>query len=675
VAGQDRYAVLSHALWQQRFGGQSSIIGRYIELEGVSRQVVGVMPADFRFPSPRTQVWIPLDNDPRNPVLYWADDFMPVLGRLRPGATVDQARAEIRAFQSRVGELFPWPMPASWNAEVSVVPLQDGMVSDVRTRLLVLLAAVLFVVLIACANVANLTLARAATREKEVSVRAALGAVPRRIARQVLTESVLVATLGAALGILFATQGLALLKTWLPADTPRLAEAQVDWRVLLFTGALTILTGFSSGLAPALQSLRTSATQALRAGGRDGSLPLSRRLRGALVIGEVASAVLLVIAAGLFIRSFWSLSHVNPGFEADKLLTARLTPNQSYCADPERCVTFYRSLLEELQAMPAVSSAAVVNTLPLGGRVAKRTFDVEGYLPPSGQNSPLFWLHAVSPDYFRAMGIPVVSGRDFAGSDQAGAPVAVVTLATARRFWPNQNAVGKHIRLLGDSDWRTVVGVVADVRSYDLERDIPSWMAGVAYLPYNSAATLEDKRLPSDMTLVLRSGADRSQIAKSLRETVAALNPEMPVSELKTMSAVVSDASATSRSTTLLFSIFAALALTLGAIGIYGVLSFLVSNRTREIGIRMAVGAQRRDVLWTVLKEGGKFSLSGIALGAAGAFLLTRGLSSQLYGVSATDPATFAAVPLVIAMVALLACYLPARRATRVDPMTALRYE
>jgi len=674
-ASQDRYFVLSHALWQQRFGGNSSIIGRYIELEGVSRQVVGVMPADFRFPSPRTQVWLPLDNDPRNPVLYWAGDFMPVLGRLHPGATVDQARAEIRTFQSRVGELFPWPMPASWNASVSVVPLQDGMVSDVRTRLLVLLAAVLFVVLIACANVANLTLARAATREKEVSVRAALGAVPRRIARQVLTESVLVAALGATLGILFATQGLALLKAWLPADTPRLAEAQVDWRVLLFTGTLTILTGLASGLAPALQSLKTSAAQALRAGGRDGSLPLSQRLRRALVIGEVASAVLLVIAAGLFIRSFWSLSHVNPGFEADRLITARLTPNQSFCADPERCVTFYRSLLQQLQAIPAVSSAAVVNTLPLTGRVAKRTFDLEGYVPPPGQNSPLFWLHAVSPDYFRVMNIPVVSGRDFADSDQAGAPVAVVSAATARRFWPDQNAVGKHLRLLGASDWRTVVGVVADVRSYDLQQDIPSWMAGVAYLPYNSAATLEDKRLPADMTLVLRTGADRSQIAKSLRETVAALYPEMPVSELKTMSAVLSDASATSRSTTLLFSIFAALALTLGAIGIYGVLSFLVSNRTREIGIRMAVGAQRRDVLWTVLKEGGKLSLSGIALGAAGAFLVTRGLSSQLYGVSATDPATFAAVPLVIAMVALLACYLPARRATRVDPMVALRYE
>jgi putative ABC transport system permease protein len=311
----------------------------------------------------------------------------------------------------------------------------------------------------------------------------------------------------------------------------------------------------------------------------------------------------------------------------------------------------------------------------LTGRVAKRTFDLEGYVPPPGQNSPLFWLHAVSPDYFRVMNIPVVSGRDFADSDQAGAPVAVVSAATARRFWPDQNAVGKHLRLLGASDWRTVVGVVADVRSYDLQQDIPSWMAGVAYLPYNSAATLEDKRLPADMTLVLRSGSDRAQIAKSLRETVAALYPEMPVSELKTMSAVVSDASATSRSTTLLFSIFAALALTLGAIGIYGVLSFLVSNRTREIGIRMAVGAQRRDVLWTVLKEGGKLSLSGIALGAAGAFLVTRGLSSQLYGVSATDPATFAAVPLVIAMVALLACYLPARRATRVDPLTALRCE
>src|SRR5262249_13112669 len=373
-AGRDRYVILSHALWQQRFGGERSVIGRYIELEGVSRQVVGVMPHDFRFPSPRTQVWVPLHNDPSDPVLYWADDFMPILGRLHPGASVEQARAEVRIFQSRVGELFPWPMPANWNADVSIVPLQDGMVTDVRPRLLVLLAAVLFVVLIACANVANLTLARAATREKELSVRAALGAPPRRIARQVLTESFLVATLGAALGILFASQGLAVLKAWLAADTPRLAEAQVDWRVLLFTGTLTILTGLASGLAPALQSLKTSATQALRAGGRAGCLPLSQRLRGVLVIGEVASAVLLVIAAGLFIRSLWSLSHVNPGFESDNLLTARLTPNQSYCAAPERCVNFYRSLLQQLQAMPAVSSVAVVNTLPLGGRVAKRTF-------------------------------------------------------------------------------------------------------------------------------------------------------------------------------------------------------------------------------------------------------------------------------------------------------------
>ena len=675
TAGQDRYVVISHALWQQRFGSDRSIIGRYIELEGVNRQVVGVMPADFRFPSERTQVWLPLHNDPRNAVLYWADDFMPVLGRLHPGANIEQARAEVRTFQSRVGELFPWPMPASWNADVSVVPLQEGMVTDVRTRLLVLLAAVLFVVLIACANVANLTLARAATREKEVSVRAALGAVPRRIARQVLTESVLVATLGAAMGILFAMQGLALLKAWLPAETPRLAEAQVDWRVLLFTATLTVLTGLASGLAPALQSLKTSATQALRAGGRDGSLPLSKHLRGALVIGEVASAVLLVIAAGLFIRSLWSLSHVNPGFDADKLLTARLTPNQSYCADPDRCVTFYRSLLQQLQAMPAVSSVAVVNTLPLSGRVAKRTFDLEGYVPPLGQNSPLFWLHAVSPDYFRVMRIPVVLGRDFAESDQAGAPVAIVTAATARRFWPNQNVVGKHIRLLGESDWRTIVGIVSDVRCYDLQQDIPSWMAGAAYLPYNSAATLEDKRLPAEMTLVLRSASDDAQIAKSLRATVASLNPEMPVSEVKTMAAVVSDAAATSRSTTFLFSIFAALALTLGTIGIYGVLSFLVSNRTREIGIRMAIGAQRRDVLWSILREGGKLSLSGIALGAVGALLLTRALTSQLYGISVTDPVTFATVPLIIAIVALLACYVPARRATRVDPMTALRYE
>jgi len=675
IPGQDDYVMLSHTLWQQRFGGDPTIIGRSIQLQGINRQVVGVMHENFRFPSAKTQVWVPLHNDPRNVIQYWADDFMPALGRLRQGFTLKQAQTEIRVFQSHLSAMFPWPMPSDWNADASVVPLRNGMVADVRLRLLMLLGAVTLIVLIACVNVANLTLAYSATREKEIAVRTALGAGRKRIVVQLLTESVLLAGLGALLGLALATKGFFLLKAVLPTDTPRLHDAHMDWRVLVFTGALAILTGLLSGLAPALQSSRTSPTKTLRAGGHASTLPLSRRLRSGLMVAEVAFAVLLVTAAGLLIRSFWALSHVNPGFQSEHVMTARVTPNQSICSDPQRCLTFYRTVLDKIQASPGVEGAALVNTLPLGGRVAKRSLDLEDFIVSTGQASPLFWLHTVTPDYFGVMGIPLLSGRGFTSSDVSGAPVAIVTAETAQRYWPNQNAIGKHIRLLDDKTWRTVVGVTGDVRAYDLQRNIPSWMSGSAYVPYNSAATLEDGRIPADLSIVIRTIADRSKMGATLRELVAGINPDAPVSEVKTMSTMVSESVATPRSTALLFIVFAALALTLGSIGIYGVLSFLVSNRTREIGIRMALGAQRQDVLRSVLKEGGRTSLLGIALGMAGAFALMRVLSSELYSVSATDPLTFGVVALMVAVIALLACYIPANRAMRVDPMVALRYE
>jgi predicted permease len=675
IPGQDNYVILSHTLWQQRFGGDPAIIGRSMQLQGINRQVVGVMPENFRFPSAKTQVWIPLHNDPRNVIQYWADDFMPALGRLRQGFTFKQAQTEIRMFQSRVSAMFPWPMPSDWNADASVVPLQNGMVADVRLRLLMLLGAVTLIVLIACVNVANLTLAHSATREKEIAVRTALGAGRKRIVVQLLTESVLLAGLGALLGLALATKGLSLLKAVLPTDTPRLNDAHMDWRVLVFTGALAILTGLLSGLAPALQSSRTSPTKTLRAGGHASTLPLSRRLRSGLMVAEVAFAVLLVTAAGLLIRSFWALSHVNPGFRSEHVMTARVTPNQSFCSDPQRCLTFYRTLLDKIQASPGVEGAALVNTLPLGGRVAKRSLDLEDFIVPTGQASPLFWLHIVTPDYFGVMGIPLLSGRGFAPSDVSGAPVAIVTAETAQRYWPNQNAIGKHIRLLDDKTWRTVVGVTGDVRAYDLQRNIPSWINGSAYVPYNSAATLEDGRIPADLSIVIRTIADSSKMGATLRELVAGASPDVPVSEVKTMSTMVSESVATPRSTALLFIVFAALALTLGSIGIYGVLSFLVSNRAREIGIRMALGAQRQDVLRSVLKEGGRTSLLGIALGMAAALALMRVLSSELYGVSPADPLTFGVVAITVAVIALLACYIPANRAMRVDPMVALRYE
>ena len=675
-AGQDNYVVLSDALWQQRFASDPSIIGRSIELEGVSRQVVGVMPAEFRFPSTKTQVWIPLHSDPRDTIDHWASDFMTIIGRLRRGSTINQARTEIRMFQSRVFKLFPWPMPAAWNADISVVELHHGMVADVRSRLFLLLGAVGLILLIACVNVANLALSRAATREKEIAVRAAMGAERGRVIRQLLTESVLLAFFGGLLGILFATEGLQLLKATLPGDTPRLADAHIDWRVLVFTGGLAILTGFLFGLAPALHSSRAALAESLNSAGRGAAVSISQRLRSGLAIAEVAFAVLLVIAAGLLIRSFLALSHVDPGFRAERLLTARVTPNQEFCSDPSRCISFYRELLDRMRAVPGVNSAALINTLPLGGRLAKRSLEIEIEPTSPGAIMPLFWMDVVTPDYPSLMSIPVLAGRGFTSADDSGnPPVAIVTASTARRYWPGRSAVGSHVRLDRDTEWRTVVGIISDVRAYDLQKYVPDWINGTIYVPYTPKATLEGGRVPSDMTIVVQSSLEESQVQDVLRRTIASLNPEVPASEVKPMRAVVSESVSTPASTTVLFVAFAALALVLGLIGIYGVLSFLVSRRTREIGIRLALGAQRRDVLWLVMKEGAKFSLIGIALGLASALAITRLLASELYGTSPADPATFIATAVLMTAITLLACYIPTRRAMRVDPLIALRHE
>ncbi|MHB8501385.1 MAG: ADOP family duplicated permease [Candidatus Acidiferrales bacterium] len=676
LAGQDSYVILSHSLWEQHFNSDPSVIGHSIELEGVSRQVVGVMPADFNFPSSKTQVWIPLHNDPRDTIAYWAGDFMPIIGRLRPGSTIAQARAEIHMFQSRVSKLFPWPMPADWNAGISVVSLRNGMVADLRGRLFLLLGAVSLILLIACVNVANLTLSRAATREKEIALRTAMGAERGRVIRQLLTESVLLAFLGGSLGTLLAIEGLRSLKAVLPADTPRLADTHIDWRVLAFTAGLTILTGLLFGLAPALHSSRAALVESLKSASRAASTSVSQNLRSGLAIAEVAFAVLLVIAAGLLIRSFVALSRVDPGFRAERILTARITPNQEFCYDPARCISFYRELLARLQAVPGVISVAVVNTLPLDGRVAKRALEIENEPVSPGEASPLFWMDVVTPDYFRLMGIPVAVGRAFTSADDSGnPPVALVTASTARRFWPGGSPVGSHVRLSGDKDWRTIVGVVSDVRAYDMQKNVPDWINGTIYFPYTPNATLEGGRVPSDMTVVVQSSLDVLQVQNALRSDIAGLIPEVPASEVKPMRAVISESVSTPASTTELFVAFAGLALVLGLIGIYGVLSFLVSRRTREIGIRLALGAQRRDVLWLIMKEGAKFSLVGISLGLVAALAITRLLAGELYGVSPADPATFFGAAGLMTAVTLLACYIPTRRAMLVDPLIALRQD
>lgn len=675
-AGQDNFVILSHTLWEERFNSDPSIIGHSIELEGASRQIAGVMPANFNFPSSKTQVWIPLHNDPRDAIAYWAGDFMPIIGRLRPGTTMAQARAEIRMFQSRVSKLFPWPMPADWNADISVVALRHGMVADVRSRLFLLLGAVSLILLIACVNVANLTLSRAATREKEIALRTAMGAERGRVIRQLLTESVLLAFLGGSLGILVAAEGLQLLKAALPPDTPRITDAQIDWRVLLFTAGLAVLTGLLFGLAPALHSSRTALVESLKSASRGASGSVSKNLRSGLAIAEVAFAVLLVIAAGLLMRSFVALSQVDPGFRSERVLTARITPSEEFCSEPQRCISFYHQLRDGLEGVPGVHSAAFVNTLPLGGRVAKRSLEIENEPVAPGEVMPLFWMNVITSDYLRVMSIPVVAGRAFTSADDSGnPPVALVSTSTALRFWPGQSPIGSHVRLSGDKDWRTIVGVVSDVRAYDLQKVIPDWINGTIYFPYAANATLEGGRVPSDMTAVIQSRLDESQVQTALRRTIAGLNPQVPASEVKSMRAVVAESVSTALSTTELFVVFAGLALVLGLIGIYGVLSFLVSRRTREIGIRIALGAQRSDVLRLIMKEGAKFSLIGISLGLISALVLARLLVSELYGVSPADPVTFLAAAVLMTTVTLLACYIPTRRAMRVDPLISLRQD
>jgi putative ABC transport system permease protein len=397
-------------------------------------------------------------------------------------------------------------------------------------------------------------------------------------------------------------------------------------------------------------------------------------LRSALTIGQIACAVLLVISAGLLVRSLWRLSHTDPGFQSEHIVTARVSPTESVCADSERCLAFYRAFESQLQGTAGIKSAALVNTLPLTGAVAKRSLELEGFIAPGNQTMPLLWLHAVTPDYMRTMNIRVVSGRAFTHDDLAGRPaVAIVPASTAKKFWPKGSPIGRHIRFVGDQRWQTIVGVVSDVRAFDLTRDVPEWMAGAIYVPYGPNATMEDGRIPADMTLTLGTTLDVAEVATLVRQIAVAAGGDVAVSDVRTMESVVADAVAAPAATTSLLVTMAGLALVLGSIGVYGVLSFLVSRRTRDLGIRIALGAQRRDLFWLVIREGSMLCGAGLAIGFAGALAVTRLMSSELYGISPTDPVTYVGVGIVVSIVTMMACYVPTRRAMGVDPLVVLR--
>jgi putative ABC transport system permease protein len=672
--GNNNVVVLSHSMWQNQFGGAPDIIGHRITVEGVSREVVGVMPADFSFASNQASLWVPLSLDPRKASDFWGNE-MPLFGRLRTGATLDQARHELTSLMPGVIASFPYRMPAGWNKDVTVIPLQQDLVGDMRARLLILLGAVSLVLLIACANVASLVLARSAGRRKELAIRGVLGAGRSRILRQLLTESVLLGLGGGALGLLLARFALVTLKTFLPRETPRLGDVGIDGHVLVFTAGLAIATGLLFGLAPALSSWRLDLATSLNTGSRRSSGTGTAWLYNGLVVAEIGLAVVLVIGAGLLVKSLWLLGRTSPGFRPEQVLTIQITPNASSSKDRAACISFYDELIRRVRLIPGVEEAGAVNALPLGGDIPVLPAAVEGHPGESEAPAPLLWSGAITPLYTDIMGIPILEGRGFSDGDRAdSAPVVLVTASTARAFWPGQEAVGKHVKAVWEREWRTVIGVISDVRQYGLDQARPSWVDGEIYMPYAQAVT-GHRDFPSSMSLVLRSTADRSRLAAEVRGLVADLNADVPVSDVRAMNEVVSASMSAPNSIAWLFATFAAMALVLGAVGIYGLISYRVAERTHEMGVRMALGAKRGDVLRLIVGQGLVLALIGVGAGGAAALALTRLLGGLLYGVKPVDPATFAIVPVLLLAVALVAAYIPARRATRVDPVESIRFE
>ncbi len=657
--------VISHGMWQRRFGSDPNIVGRGIILDGRSKTVVGVMPADFRFPfvNDPPEFWLPMN--PKSELnTQRGAHYLGAIGRLKPNVPVAQAEAELRAIASRLEQQYP---AENTSRSVNLFPALEDMTGNLRPTLLVLLGAVGLVLLIACANVANLLLARASGRGREIAIRVAHGAGRKRIIRQLLTESLLLATFGGGLGLLLAVWGVEVLGAVVPANIPRIDQTSMDWKVLSFTLAASVLTGLIFGLAPALQASRLDLNEALKEGGRSATGGRMRnRVRSLLIVSEVALSLVLLVGAGLLIQSFIRLRNMNPGFDPRNTLTASVSLPASKYAEDEQIVRFYQEVKERVSVLPGVEAVGAIMPLPLSNNAMNISFSVVGEAaPPTGQQ-PVAGARIVMPGYFRAMGIPVRSGRAFTDDDKPDSPkVILIDEAFANRYFKGANPVGRRLELgLNDIEGE-IVGVVGDVRHESLEKEAtPTFYVPHSQVPF------------SEMSLVVRTnGADAGGLTPLLRKTVTEIDKDQPLYDVRVMSKVVANSVSRQRFSMMLIAIFAGLALLLASVGIFSVMSFLVTQRTHEIGIRMALGAQARDVLKMVLRQGMFFTFMGVALGLVAAFALTRVMRGLLFGVSATDPATFVIVSVLLILVALFACYIPARRATRVDPMRALHYE
>lgn len=659
-----RVVILSYGLWQRRFGGDPTVIGRAINLSGQSYTVVGVMPQYF--PAGRYQLWVPTAF-PAEEAANRGAHYLEVIARLKPGVTIQQAGAEMKMITARLEKQYPETNMGVGNV---VSPLHEDVVGDIKPALLILLGAVGFVLLIACANVANLLLARAAARQKEISLRLALGASRSRLVRQFLTESVLLAVFGGGCGLLVSLATIRVLKKFIPQTISQVEAINIDSNVLIFTLLVSLATGLIFGLAPATQASSSNLNETLKEGGRDsGASVRGNRIRGLLVIAEVAVSFILLIGAGLLINSFFHLRNLDPGFRVDHLLTAKVDLSETNYPDPQRRIAFFDEVVRRIRELPGVQSAAAGGNLPLTYNGDSGYIAAEGVPdPPPDQRIDVVY-RTVGPGYLSTMGIPLVRGRDFTDQDTLDNTLTVIiSEKTAKHYWPNQDPIGKRLKPgTTDSDrpWRTVIGLVKDVRQNDFVAQPKMQMYWSFRQMQNDTAN----------ALVVRTSVDPISLATSVRNAVWAVDKDQPVSNIRSMEEIVSKAVARQRFNMLLLAIFAGLALVLAAVGIYGVMSYTVAQRTREIGIRMALGAQRGDVLKLTIGNGLKLVGTGLLIGLVAAFALTRIMASLLFGISATDPTTFLAISFVLLAVAVLASYLPALRATRVDPMLALRYQ
>jgi putative ABC transport system permease protein len=662
-----RVAILSYGVWKRRFGGDPAIVGRPISLDGESYTVVGVMPGTVDMPtidSWQDQLWVPIAFDSEE-AANRGGHYLEVVARLKPGVTQTQAEAEMKTIMRRFEQQYP---ETNTGISARLKALHDQKVGNIKPALLVLLGAVGFVLLIACANVANLLLARAAVRQKEIALRLAVGASRSRLTRQFLTESVLLAIIGGAFGLLLAFVGLRVLKAFMPATISQAQEISMDPKVLLFTALVSLVTGLLFGLAPATQASHFNLNDTLKEGGRDsGASRKGNRIRSVLVISEVAVSFILLIGAGLLISSFLNLLKLDPGYRAENLLTAKVVLPENKYPDTARRVAFFQELLRRAEALPGVESAAVGSNLPLTYHGDSMPIGVEGRADPPPGQAPDVIYRTVSPNYFNTMGIRIVQGRDFTPQDRLeSVRVTVISEKTARHYWPGENPIGKRLKTgssTAQGPWREVVGVVEDVRQNDFVAEPKMQM----YFSYEQVVSLTPN------ALVVRTKVDPLSLATAVRDAVWAIDKDQPVSNIRSMEEIVSTAVARQRFSTMLLGVFAVLALVLAAVGIYGVMSYTVAQRTREIGIRIALGAQRGDVLKMTVMQGMKLVLLGVAIGLIAAVVLTRVMASLLFGISATDPLTFISISAVLLAVAVVASYIPALRATRVDPMVALR--